>query len=375
MALDVDPETITDKASLGAQLSALHSRRNRAIRLLSEQSGYSPNQVRNLIRGANVPRDTDQFAGLVRAMGADASVVDAFVRAVHRIRAANADRSAAPAEPDSAEPELTPPSHEYPALVVAEDPWGDPGMAGVVEDRVRRLHEAYEEGANDPKSVALPIPKTRMERQKRRATIGSLVVALLLTTTAVWIWSVIEEPQPTAQPPAAWPTGIFDDHPLRPTTSLTSASTPTTSGPTSAGPSRSISPTTASTEKSRPAVNVTTGAPAQQSTPTSGNAGQNPPASPVWHYPISVSATEGVWERVAPNTGATAVASRWPGDVLEIVCQINNGDWDGTNYNPSNRTQQFRTWDKLSNGRWIYDFWVDTPPVAADGYSPGIAHC
>jgi hypothetical protein len=57
------------------------------------------------------------------------------------------------------------------------------------------------------------------------------------------------------------------------------------------------------------------------------------------------------------------------------VCQINNGGWDGSSTNPSDPGKHFTTWDKLSNGNWFYDYWVATPQVAADGYSPGVAHC
>ncbi|MEU6424507.1 M23 family metallopeptidase [Microbispora sp. NPDC046973] len=60
------------------------------------------------------------------------------------------------------------------------------------------------------------------------------------------------------------------------------------------------------------------------------------------------------------------------GTALNVSCQINNGDQvDG-------RVQYgrpFRTWDRLADGTWVYDWYMDTPTVATDGYSPGIAHC
>lgn len=60
------------------------------------------------------------------------------------------------------------------------------------------------------------------------------------------------------------------------------------------------------------------------------------------------------------------------GATLYVQCQTRNGDQvDG-------RTQYgrpFTTWDRLSDGNWVYDWYLNTPPVAANGYSPGIAPC
>lgn len=60
------------------------------------------------------------------------------------------------------------------------------------------------------------------------------------------------------------------------------------------------------------------------------------------------------------------------GTTLYIVCQTKYGDQvDG-------RTQYghpFTTWDKLSDGNWVYDWYMNTPTVGTNGYSPGIAAC
>jgi hypothetical protein len=60
------------------------------------------------------------------------------------------------------------------------------------------------------------------------------------------------------------------------------------------------------------------------------------------------------------------------GTSLNVVCQVNFGDQvDG-------RTQYghaFTTWDELSDNTWVYDWYMNTPVVGTDGYSPGIPHC
>lgn len=88
-------------------------------------------------------------------------------------------------------------------------------------------------------------------------------------------------------------------------------------------------------------------------------------------YPVK--APNGLNGRTEPRLGAT-VGAAYPYDtMLTVVCQTNAGDWDGEHYYPG--TKQFKTWDKLDNGLWVYDYWMGTPPIGDDGYSPGIAHC
>jgi surface antigen len=60
------------------------------------------------------------------------------------------------------------------------------------------------------------------------------------------------------------------------------------------------------------------------------------------------------------------------GTTLFVVCQTKLGDQvDG-------RTQYgrpFTTWDMLADGTWVYDWYMNTPTVATNGYSPGISPC
>ena len=60
------------------------------------------------------------------------------------------------------------------------------------------------------------------------------------------------------------------------------------------------------------------------------------------------------------------------GTTLYVSCQTKNGDQvDG-------RTQYgrpFTTWDKLTDGTYVYDWYMNTPTVATNGYSPGIGAC
>jgi hypothetical protein len=60
------------------------------------------------------------------------------------------------------------------------------------------------------------------------------------------------------------------------------------------------------------------------------------------------------------------------GTTLTVVCQTKYGDQvDG-------RTQYgrpFTTWDMLWDGHFVYDWYMNTPVVATNGYSPGIPAC
>ena len=60
------------------------------------------------------------------------------------------------------------------------------------------------------------------------------------------------------------------------------------------------------------------------------------------------------------------------GTTLYVSCQTKYGDQvDGhTQYN-----RPFTTWDQLSDGTWVYDWYMNTPTVATNGYSPGIPAC
>jgi len=55
------------------------------------------------------------------------------------------------------------------------------------------------------------------------------------------------------------------------------------------------------------------------------------------------------------------------GSTVGVICQVNNGGTaDG---------MTGRTWDAISGGGWVYNAYLNTPAVGADGYSPGIRHC
>jgi GH25 family lysozyme M1 (1,4-beta-N-acetylmuramidase) len=60
------------------------------------------------------------------------------------------------------------------------------------------------------------------------------------------------------------------------------------------------------------------------------------------------------------------------GTTLYVTCQTRYGDQvnGATQYG-----LPFTTWDQLTDGTWVYDWYMNTPTVATDGYSPGIAHC
>lgn len=65
---------------------------------------------------------------------------------------------------------------------------------------------------------------------------------------------------------------------------------------------------------------------------------------------------------------------RWVGNgtTLYVACQTVRGDQvDGRVYNG----HAFTTWDELTDGTYVYDWYMTTPTVGTDGYSPGIPHC
>jgi hypothetical protein len=60
------------------------------------------------------------------------------------------------------------------------------------------------------------------------------------------------------------------------------------------------------------------------------------------------------------------------GTTLQIVCQTNHGaQVDGA----VQYGRPFTTWDELIDGNYVYDWYMDTPVVATNGYSPGIDPC
>jgi CHAP domain len=57
------------------------------------------------------------------------------------------------------------------------------------------------------------------------------------------------------------------------------------------------------------------------------------------------------------------------GAAVQVACQINNGGADPYDGLTS------RTWDELTSGNWVYDWYISTPPQGSDGFSPGVPHC
>ena len=93
-------------------------------------------------------------------------------------------------------------------------------------------------------------------------------------------------------------------------------------------------------------------------------------------YQVTGADSQGLADLTKPYTGGTngSVLVRWyaNGTNLTVVCQVNNGAQE------DGRTQYgrpFTTWDKLSDGTYVYDWYMTTPTVATNGYSPGIPAC
>jgi surface antigen len=52
---------------------------------------------------------------------------------------------------------------------------------------------------------------------------------------------------------------------------------------------------------------------------------------------------------------------------VRVICQVNNGR--------KVNGKSSRTWDAIAGGGWVYNMYLTTPRVGADGFSPGIRHC
>lgn len=60
------------------------------------------------------------------------------------------------------------------------------------------------------------------------------------------------------------------------------------------------------------------------------------------------------------------------GTTLYVQCQTNHGDQvDSRAYNG----KPYTTWDQLTDGTWVYDWYMNTPTIGSNGYSPGIPAC
>lgn len=101
------------------------------------------------------------------------------------------------------------------------------------------------------------------------------------------------------------------------------------------------------------------------------NFGPPPPSSGPGPYQVIGTDSQGLAVQSQPHVNHVV---EWVpnGTTLNVVCQVNNGDQvDGrTEYG-----HPFTTWDKLSDGNWVYDWYMTTSVVGTDGYSPGTPHC
>lgn len=84
------------------------------------------------------------------------------------------------------------------------------------------------------------------------------------------------------------------------------------------------------------------------------------------------NATDGVFKREWADYGARVIRSANYESMVYVVCQVNNGGWDGVH---TQYGRPFTPWDRLSDGSYVYDGWIGTPTVAQDGYSPGMPAC
>ena len=75
----------------------------------------------------------------------------------------------------------------------------------------------------------------------------------------------------------------------------------------------------------------------------------------------------GLWERTGPGYTNYARVTLIPeGGEVDVVCQA----WGET---VSNGYYSSAVWDKLANGTWVTDFYVDTPNIGQ--FSPPIPAC
>jgi hypothetical protein len=88
-------------------------------------------------------------------------------------------------------------------------------------------------------------------------------------------------------------------------------------------------------------------------------------------YQVTGTDSAGLAVQRAPHVGNVDYYVR-NGTTLIVVCQTRYGDQvDG-------RTQYgrpFTTWDMLWDGHFVYDWYMNTPVVGTNGYSPGIPAC
>jgi surface antigen/uncharacterized protein YraI len=80
-------------------------------------------------------------------------------------------------------------------------------------------------------------------------------------------------------------------------------------------------------------------------------------------YHVQRAGAGGLWERSGPGTGFEQVGWLQEGTTIMISCQVKSES--SVNGSP--------VWDLLTDGKFVTDFYTDTPVVG--DYSPGIARC
>jgi len=85
-------------------------------------------------------------------------------------------------------------------------------------------------------------------------------------------------------------------------------------------------------------------------------------AQPARQYPL-YQTTHAVNERTGPGFGFTVVATLPSRTGVRIVCQVRS----------TSAVNGTRIWDRLTDGRYVTDFYVSTPAYAT--FSPGLARC
>ncbi|KUP97165.1 hypothetical protein [Thermobifida cellulosilytica] len=77
------------------------------------------------------------------------------------------------------------------------------------------------------------------------------------------------------------------------------------------------------------------------------------------------------------NTYPRATPSNYPeSETIAIVCQVRDGQaWRDTDDVPGRYTGEWTVWNKLSNGAWVHDLYVDTPKEEDQAPPEGIALC
>jgi len=79
-------------------------------------------------------------------------------------------------------------------------------------------------------------------------------------------------------------------------------------------------------------------------------------------YPYKVTGTTALNARTGPSTSYPVAATYAPGSSLAVVCQA-----------PGSKVGTTAVWDKLSNGRYVSDYYVSTP--SNTGYSSPLPRC